>query len=60
MELKKLQGKKTYIVAVATICYALGGAVAGFIEINQAIMLILGSGLFAGLRAGLPIVKKVE
>ena len=53
MDLNFLQGKKTYITAVATICYALGGAVAGYVDIQTAIMLILGALGLSGLRSGL-------
>jgi len=44
------KGKKTYIVMVATICYALGGAVAGFLDWGLAIPLILGALGLSGLR----------
>ncbi len=47
-----LKGKKTYIVAVATICYALSGVVAGYIPIDQAVMLILGALGLGALRNG--------
>ena len=50
MELKDLSGYKTYIITVATICYALGGAVAGFLEWGFAIPLILGALGLGGLR----------
>ena len=43
MDLSKLKGYKTYIAMIATICYALGGAVAGFLEWGIAIPLILGA-----------------
>ena len=48
-----LEGKKTHIIVVATICYALGGAVAGLLDIQTAIMLILGALGFSGLRHGI-------
>jgi len=63
MELKDLQGYKTYIVVVATICYALGGAVAGFLDWGVAIPLILGALGLGGLRNALdkPIeVKEIS
>jgi len=44
------KGKKTYIVVVATICYALGGAVAGFHDWGFAIPLILGAFGLGALR----------
>lgn len=54
------KGKKTYIIAVATLCYALGGAVAGFHDWGVAIPLILGALGLAGLRNGIPEVKAQE
>ncbi len=53
MEIKLPQGKKTYIIAIATVCYALGGAVAGYVDIQTAIMLILGALGLGGLRSGI-------
>ena len=50
MELEDLKGYKTYIVMIATICYALGGAVAGFLDWGFAIPLILGALGLGGLR----------
>ena len=44
MEFKNFKGKKTYIVAVATACYALGGAVAGFMDWSSALTILLGAG----------------
>ena len=52
MDLKDLQGKKTYIVMIATICYALGGMVSGLMEIGVGIPLILGALGLSGLRSG--------
>ena len=52
MELNDLKGKKTYIVMIATICYALGGMVSGLMEIGVGIPLILGALGLSGLRAG--------
>jgi len=46
----KLKGYKTYIMSVATICYALGGAVAGYLEWHIAIPLILGALGLSALR----------
>ena len=51
MDLSKLQGKKTYLVAIATVMYALGGAVAGFIDLSLAIGLILGALGLGGLKS---------
>lgn len=53
MELKDFKGKKTYIIMVAAICYALGGAVAGFHDWNFAIAVILGALGLGGLRNAL-------
>ena len=50
MELKDLKGKKSYIIAIATVCYALGGAVAGYVSLDTAIPLILGALGLSGLR----------
>jgi len=56
------KGKKTYIVMVATICYALGGAVAGFLDWGLAIPLILGALGLSGLRNAIvpELVKPAE
>ena len=51
--MKDLAGKKTYIIAIATVMYALGGAVAGYVDIGTAIPLILGALGLSGLRAGI-------
>ena len=47
------KGKKTYIAMVATICYALGGAVAGFHGWEVAVPLVLGALGLSGLRHAL-------
>ena len=57
MEIKIPNGYKTYVVAIATVCYALGGAVAGFVPVNEAIYLVLGALGLSGLRAGLKELK---
>ena len=54
MDISKLKGKKTYIMIVATICYALGGMVAGFVTPAVGIPLILGALGLGGLRAAFP------
>jgi len=57
----ELKGRKTYIVIVATICYALGGAVAGLLSWQIAIPLILGALGLSGLRnAIIPELVKTE
>ncbi len=38
-----LEGKKTYITSIATICYAIGGAIIGELDVNIAIPLALVS-----------------
>ncbi|GAG81357.1 unnamed protein product [marine sediment metagenome] len=53
MKIKIPNGKKTYIVAIATVCYALGGAVAGFVPVNEAIYLILGACGLSAVRHGI-------
>ena len=53
MDLDFLEGKKTYVVAVATVMYALGGWVAGYLEFNQIVPLILGALGLSGLRHGI-------
>ncbi len=37
----KLDGYKTYIIGVASVCWAIGGAVAGKVDINLAIAEVL-------------------
>jgi len=53
IELKNIKGKKTYIVAVAMICYALGGVVADLLDWNTAIQTILTALAIMGLRIGI-------
>jgi len=48
-----LKGKKTYIMAVALICWALGGAVAGKIDWSTAIAEIIAALGLMGLRLGI-------
>ena len=57
---KFLEGKKTYIMTVAVLCYALGGWVAGFVEPQIAIGLILGALGLGGLRAAIAKMLGVE
>jgi len=53
-ELKdKLNGKKTYIVAVLTIIYAVTGAAIGKIDWNTAVGIILAALGMSGLRHGI-------
>ena len=54
MDLDFLGGKKTYVIAVATVCYALGGLVAGYVEASVAIPLILAALGLGALRKSVP------
>ena len=45
-------GKKTYIVAIATLAYAAFGLISGNLDWNQAANLIFGAGGLAALRNG--------
>ena len=53
MNLEFLEGKKTYVVAIATISYALGGWVAGYLSLDQVIPLILVALGMGGIRHGI-------
>ena len=54
----KFDGIKTYVVGVALICYAVGGLVAGKIDINAAIQAgLTGLGLM-GIRHGISTAIK--
>ena len=48
-----LKGKKTFIVAGAGVVWAIGGLAMGWVEPEQAMMVILGSLGMAGLRDGM-------
>lgn len=48
-----LEGKKTYIIGIALIVYAIGGLVAGKIAANIAIAEIMAGLGMMGLRAGI-------
>ena len=50
MDTSKVKGYRTYIVSIATVCYALGGWVAGYVDPSVAIPLILGALGLSGLR----------
>ena len=56
LDSKKVDGYKTYIIGIAFICYALGGLVAGKLDINAAITAILTGLGIMGIRHG---VEKV-
>lgn len=53
LKLNFLQGKKTYIVAVATVVFAVAGVIVGQLSIKEAIELVLGGGALASLRKAL-------
>lgn len=48
----KINGYKSYIIAGATLLYAIGGAISGHLTPDQAIQLVLGAGGLAALRHG--------
>lgn len=50
--LKNLSGKKTYIIAVLTILYAIFGYWQGHMEFDDAMQMILGGAGLGALRAG--------
>lgn len=58
MKFKELQGKKTYIVAVATICYALGGVVSGYLSFGEMMNLVFASLGLSGLRQGVEKLRE--
>lgn len=53
MKFKDLEGYKTYLVAVATLMYAIGGLFAGYLDVSVVIPLILGALGASGLRHGM-------
>ena len=55
--MEKINGKKTYIIARATILYAIAGFVAGLHDIQTMWVLILGALGFGSLRHG---IEKLE
>ena len=59
MQLKIPNGKKTYVVGIAMICYALGGLVSGLLELDSAIQTILIALGIMGIRHGIPVKEKV-
>jgi hypothetical protein len=52
-----LKGKKSYIMAIALFCYAVGGIVTGHLSVFDALGLFIGSGTVASLRAA---ISKLE
>ena len=59
MDISKLKGKKTYIMIIAIICYAVGGMVAGLVNYSVGIPLILGALGLGGLRAAIPKEEEI-
>lgn len=51
--INELQGKKTYVVAAALICYALLGVYTGQINQSEAVTLIFNGLGLGALRAGI-------
>ena len=51
--MKRLDGKKSYIVAIATATFAILGVLLGQLEVKEGIELLLGSGALASLRNAL-------
>ena len=51
--LEKLNGKKTYLVAGATLLYALVGFALGYQSPDEAMKLVMGSAAIAALRHGM-------
>lgn len=50
--LNKLQGKKTYLVALALVVYAVAGTISGQITADQAVYVVLNGLGLGALRAG--------
>ena len=48
-----LKGRKTYLIVILMIVYAISGLLIGKIDVNSAIQLILSSLAVAGLRIGI-------
>ena len=53
MNFEFLEGKKTYLVALATLSYAVGGYFAGYLSFDQVIPLVLATLGLSGLRHGI-------
>ena len=51
MDLQPLEGKKSYLIAVAAAMYALGGWVAGYHDFNYALTVLLGAGGLGAIAA---------
>ena len=55
----KIDGYKTYMLGVGAIMWALGGMIAGKVDVNIAIQTILGSLTAMGIRHGVEKNKAV-
>lgn len=56
-----LQGKKTYLLALALFAYSIGGYASGNLTAEQAIKAVYESSVIAALRAGIEnSIKKTE
>lgn len=56
--MNKLKGKKTYLLAFATVCYAIGGVVSGYVSWEEAFNIFQTSGLAATIRAGVASIQQ--
>ena len=48
-----LKGKKTYILSIALVLYAVSGLLVGRLSVKEVIDLLFGSGFMATLRAAI-------
>lgn len=48
--LEKIDGYKTYIIAVSMLCYAIGGFISGYVQLQQAIEVALLAAGMMGLK----------
>lgn len=53
MDLKDFEGKKTYLISIATLMYALGGWVSGYLDVNTSIQIIFAALGLGALRNGI-------
>lgn len=53
-----INGKKSYLLAIATIVYAISGVVTNHLTFHEAVNLVIASGAIATLRHGIDSVKK--
>ena len=50
--LLKLEGKKTYLISIAGVVYAITGVVAGYMNPQEALEIVMASLGLSALRAG--------